>query len=105
MAYYRLSFAPDISWPEIILIGSLIAILSFTFLIIRSFLAPIQIMIQHVKRLKRGTLSERIPITTNDELGELSDTINKMTEDINILVNQKQNLLIDVSHELKTPLT
>ena len=96
---------PDISWPEIILIGSLVAILSFTFLIIRSFLAPIQIMIQHVKRLKRGTLSERIPITTNDELGELSDTINKMTEDINILVNQKQNLLIDVSHELKTPLT
>ena len=96
---------PDISWPEIVLIGSLIAILSFTFLIIRSFLAPIQIMIKHVKRLKRGTLNERIPITTNDELGELSDTINKMTEDINILVNQKQNLLIDVSHELKTPLT
>ena len=28
-----------------------------------------------------------------------------MTKDIDILVSQKQNLLIDVSHELKTPLT
>ena len=43
-------------------------------------------------------------IVTEDELGELSKTINKMTQDINILVNQKQNLLLDVSHELKTPL-
>ena len=96
---------PDISWPEIVLIGALIAILSLTFLIIRTFLSPIQTMIRHVQRLKRGTLNERVPITSNDELGELSYTINKMTEDINVLVNQKQNLLIDVSHELKTPLT
>ena len=28
-----------------------------------------------------------------------------MTKDIDRLVSQKQNLLIDVSHELKTPLT
>jgi len=96
---------PDISWPEIVLIGALIAILTFTFLIIRTFLSPIQTMIRHVQQLKRGTLNERIPITSNDELGELSYTINKMTEDISVLVNQKQNLLIDVSHELKTPLT
>ena len=96
---------PDISWPEIVLIGALIFILTFTFLIIRTFLSPIQTMIRHVQQLKRGTLNERIPITSNDELGELSYTINKMTEDINVLVSQKQNLLIDVSHELKTPLT
>ena len=96
---------PDISWPEIVLIFSVFLILSVTFLIIRTFLRPIQIMIKHVKRLKRGTLNTVIPVTTNDELGELSHTINKMTQDINTLINQKQNLLIDVSHELKTPLT
>jgi len=96
---------PDISWPEIILVFSLILILSLTFVIIRGFLQPIQNIIKHVKKLKRGTLNEKIPVTSNDELGKLSETINKMTEDINLLVNQKQNLLIDVSHELKTPLT
>ena len=95
----------DISWPEIVLVFSLILILSLTFIIIRGFLQPIQNIIMHVKKLKRGTLNEKIPVTSNDELGKLSETINKMTEDINLLVNQKQNLLIDVSHELKTPLT
>lgn len=95
----------DISWPEIVLAFALIVILSLTFIIIRGFLQPIQNIIRHVKKLKRGTLNEKIPVTSNDELGKLSETINKMTEDINLLVNQKQNLLIDVSHELKTPLT
>jgi len=83
----------------------LIFILSLTFIIIRQFLMPIQNIITHVKKLKRGTLHAKIPVTSNDELGKLSATINKMTEDMNLLVNQKQNLLIDVSHELKTPLT
>ncbi len=95
----------DISWPEIILAFALLLILGLTFIIIRGFLQPIQNIISHVKKLKRGTLNEKIPVTSNDELGKLSETINKMTEDINLLVNQKQNLLIDVSHELKTPLT
>jgi len=95
----------DISWPEIVLIFALIFILSLTFIIIRQFLMPIQNIITHVKKLKRGTLHAKIPVTSNDELGKLSATINKMTEDMNLLVNQKQNLLIDVSHELKTPLT
>ena len=55
--------------------------------------------------LKKGTLSSSIPISGSDELGQLSRSINKMTKDIDVLVSQKQNLLIDVSHELKTPLT
>ncbi|MDC0145543.1 HAMP domain-containing histidine kinase [bacterium] len=95
----------DISWPEIILFVALVFILSFTFIIIRQFLAPIQSIITHVKKLKRGTLHAQLPISSNDEFGTLTEAINKMTEDINLLVTQKQNLLIDVSHELKTPLT
>ena len=95
----------DIDWTTIILPIVIILMLILSFLSIRTFLAPIQEIKKHVKNLKKGTLNSKIPITTNDELGELSVTINKMTEDLGVLVNQKQNLLIDVSHELKTPLT
>ena len=62
-------------------------------------------MHRHVLNLKADKLKSTIPILSTNELGQLSMAINKMTQDIRVLVNQKQNLLLDVSHELKTPLT
>ena len=95
----------DIYWPEIILAVSIILILFSTALIIRGFLQPIKDIKTHVRGLKKGNLSSTIKVRSNDELGQLATTINRMTLEINRLVNQKHNLLIDVSHELKTPLT
>ena len=95
----------DIYWPEIILTISIILILVSTALIIRGFLQPIKDIKTHVRGLKKGNLSSTIKVRSNDELGQLATTINRMTLEINRLVNQKHNLLIDVSHELKTPLT
>ena len=77
----------------------------FLFLIIRSFLHPITLIRRHVVNLKKDNLGSTIPVKGSDELAHLARSINKMTKDIDILVSQKQNLLIDVSHELKTPLT
>lgn len=95
----------DIYWPEIILTVSIVLILISTALIIRGFLQPIKDIKTHVRGLKKGNLSSTIKVSSTDELGQLASTINRMTLEINRLVNQKQNLLIDVSHELKTPLT
>ena len=95
----------DIYWPAIIVPIAILLLLSVLFWIIRSFLYPIKLIRRHVINLKKGNLGSSIPITGKDELGQLARSINKMTKDIDILVSQKQNLLIDVSHELKTPLT
>ena len=95
----------DIYWPEIILTISIFLILVSTALIIRRVLRPIKELKTHVRGVKKGNLSSTISVNSNDELGQLATTINRMTLEINRLVNQKHNLLIDVSHELKTPLT
>ena len=95
----------DIYWPAIIVPISILIMLGVLFIIINSFLYPIKLIRTHVINLKKGNLHSTIPISTSDELGQLSRSINKMTRDIDVLVSQKQNLLIDVSHELKTPLT
>ena len=97
--------ALDIYWPAIIVPIAIVILLTVLFWIISSFLYPIKLIRKHVINLKKGNLSSLIPIQGTDELGQLSRSINKMTKDIDRLVSQKQNLLIDVSHELKTPLT
>ena len=95
----------DIYLPAIIVPIAILLMLSILFWIINSFLYPIKLIRKHVINLKKGNLNSSIPVTGSDELGQLARSINKMTKDINVLVSQKQNLLIDVSHELKTPLT
>lgn len=84
-------------------------ILSIIFLIIlnlfiRKFLQPIQLMKKRIKTLKEGDLDSKIKIISNDELADLSASINKMISDIKSLLGQKQQLLLDVSHELRSPL-
>ena len=100
---YDLGF--DIYLPAIIAPIGILVMLVVLFWIIRSFLHPITLIRRHVVNLKKGNLGSTIPVKGSDELAHLSRSINKMTKDIDILVSQKQNLLIDVSHELKTPLT
>ena len=51
-------------------------------------------------------LRRRIPISVpNDELGQLTTTINDMLARLETLFQTQQRLVADVSHELRTPLT
>ena len=108
LAYWLIMDYPlpaDTDWPITILIIAIIIILSLVFWIISSFLYPIQLMVSHVSTLKKGALDKKLEVSASDELGVLATSINQMTADINLLINQKDELLLDVSHELKTPLT
>ena len=43
-------------------------------------------------------------IISNDELADLTKTINRLIKDIKHLLSQKDQLLLDASHELRSPL-
>lgn len=69
-------------------------------------LAPIRNLIQIMKRVRAGELNARVPIrNSNDELDEISQLFNKMTEKIERVVTNMQETLDQVAHEIKTPLT
>ena len=85
------------------LVVSIVFMIIFN-LFIRRFLRPVKLMKKRISLLAEGDMNSKIIIKGNDELADLSISINKMIGDIKALLNQKQQLLIDVSHELRSPL-
>ena len=43
---------------------------------------PVQRLVQHTAKVSAGNLNARIPITSSDELGDLSEAVNDMTESL-----------------------
>ena len=74
------------------------------FIGIRNYLKPIQYIKDRITLLEKGDLDSKIPIYGKDELTDLSNDINQMIIDIKNLLNRKQQLLSEVSHELLSPL-
>ncbi len=81
------------------------ATLLFVYLATRSLFRPIQEIRAGVRRIGSGELDHRIARYRNDELGELTDSVNAMADDIRGMLESKRELLLAISHELRSPLT
>lgn len=84
---------------SVLLAGLIAYILSFY------LLQPVQRIINAAKLINAHKLRNVIPVKkTNDELQELTETINTMLVRIDESLQQQQNFFASASHELKTPL-
>jgi methyl-accepting chemotaxis protein len=77
----------------------------FAYLSIRWILKPIKWLTEGVKQVSKGNLNFQIPIRKMDDLGELTESFNSMTRRIAEMIHAKEQLLLDVSHEIRSPLT
>ena len=72
---------------------------------IRSIVYPIRSIGDMTKQFAKGDFSERIKKESDDELGELCDSINYMADELSNTEQMKNEFISSVSHELRTPLT
>ena len=79
-------------------------LMGFLFFVIRRFLLPLSLIEKRIVELEEGDLSSTIPVVGSDELAVLTKNFNKLIFDIKQLLRQKERLLSDVSHELRSPL-
>lgn len=66
---------------------------------------PLKLMSEASKAMAKGDFSKRIPVTSDDEIGELAVSFNQMTNSLVQLEGMRKSFVANVSHELKTPMT
>ncbi len=66
---------------------------------------PIRNLIRVTREITKGNLEAKATVYNNDEIGQLSKAINRMTEEIAQSYKTKNDFISSISHELRTPLT
>ena len=67
-------------------------------------LLPIRRLTHASQALARGELQQKVPVTSQDELGQLTTTFNQMSADLVHADQQRKRLTADITHDLSTPL-
>lgn len=76
-----------------------------TLVLSRRILSPIRALTLTARRLGRGNLSERVNFPGKGEVGTLAQAFNKMADDLERAEKLRRDLVADVAHELRTPLS
>jgi signal transduction histidine kinase len=88
--------------------GGLVAIviaLLLTFFLSRHILAPVKALTNAARHFGKGEFSRRVNHKDKVELGELAQSFNVMAADLERTEQLRRNMVADVAHELRTPLS
>ncbi len=86
-------------------IAPIILMLFFEYLFSYKMIKPLKLMAKASRSMAKGDFSRRIPVTSNDEIGELAVAFNQMTNSLVQIESARRRFIADISHELKTPMT
>ena len=91
-----------------VLVGALIAGLAavaVTLALSSRILRPVERLTEAAQRMEKGDLTVRVPVTSEDEIGQLAHAFNSMAGSLAQQEQLRRNMVTDVAHELRTPLT
>lgn len=88
--------------PEYLWIVAVVVLLSYV--LARRVTSPLRSLEKAVEQFGRGDLSARVNSDRRDELGHLARTFDRMADRIQTLLTAERRLLLDISHELRSPL-
>lgn len=83
----------------------MLAVIISAHVVLRRLLDPLRELNTVVAQLGAGQLDVRLPAQGNDEFGQLAAAFNHMAVRVREMIRSRDQLLVDVSHELRSPLT
>lgn len=66
---------------------------------------PVRDLTRATQALARGELDQQVPVRTNDEIGELAMSFNRMSADLARATRLRRQMTADIAHDLRTPLS
>jgi signal transduction histidine kinase len=88
-----------------LVLAAMAGVMFVAHMFIKRVLEPLKELGEGVDRLGAGDLSVSVPSRTNDELGRLATAFNDMVGRVRDMISSRDRLLLDVSHELRSPVT
>lgn len=73
--------------------------------LVRGIVAPVSALTRATQAIARGESAAPIPVSSTDELGQMSAAFNDMAAALRTQLELRSRLIDDVSHELYTPLS
>jgi two-component system sensor histidine kinase GlrK len=106
----KMNQAQDFSWRAYqitigILVSMVIIGLIMAWLLTRNIRVPIQRLTEGTRYIAQGNFERRIQVKSKDELGDLARAFNSMTGKLGKLEEMKREIISNISHEFRTPLT
>ena len=94
-------------WWQFLLAGSIAAVIALVMArwLARGMTQPLRDMAAAARRMETGDYSRRVYTTSRDEVGQLAAAFNRMSQELENLEASRRELVANVSHELKTPIT
>jgi signal transduction histidine kinase len=89
----------------VLLLFLMVAVLLSAHAVLKLLLRPVRWLGEGVEQLGSGQLDIVLPVRTRDEFGALTDAFNRMVRRVREMIQSRDQLLLDVSHELRSPLT
>ncbi len=106
LASPKVSVHPGSDMTPPVLIGLVsILVLSACFFAVSWLIRPINWIKDGAQQIGQGDLDYRIPVRRTDDLGSLTVEINRMADDVQGMLEAKRQMLLAISHELRSPLT
>jgi signal transduction histidine kinase len=85
-------------------VAALIALLLSRWLA-RGMTQPLRDMAEAARKMETGDYSERVHTRSRDEVGQLAEAFNRMSAELEGVERLRRDLVANVSHELKTPIS
>ena len=102
--YAPLSFRED-HFPRLAgLLVLIVAVVGSAFWFLQRQLKPLTALHAGVDAVARGDFEARVPVVRDDEIGQVAEAFNVMADRVGEMIDDRERLLADVSHELRSPI-